>query len=291
MDRYNFLVVGGDLRQIYLAEKLARTHKVCIYGTDRKMLSSDAVTYTDTLDGISADYTVLPVPASNDGATVNAPLYDKAVTLSSVADCTDRNGIIFGGKITTAAGIILRKNGAATEDYLEREELSVLNAVATSEGAIQLAMEETATTIFGRKILITGFGRIAKTLARVLVAMGAKVTVCVRKKSDIVWAEICGCKGVHISHLRTAAKDADIIFNTIPTVIMGEEILSAVKSNALLIDLASKPGGVDFGTAGKLGIKTIWALSLPGKIAPVTSGEIIADTILGILEERRCSDG
>ena len=55
-------------------------------------------------------------------------------------------------------------------------------------------------------------------------------------------------------------------------------------------DLASKPGGVDFDTAGKLGLKVVWALSLPGKIAPVTSGEIIACTILNILKERRYTD-
>ena len=66
--------------------------------------------------------------------------------------------------------------------------------------------------------------------------------------------------------------------------------LKHVSRDSLIIDLASKPGGVDFDTAGKLGLKVVWALSLPGKIAPVTSGEIIACTVLNILKERRYTD-
>jgi len=45
------------------------------------------------------------------------------------------------------------------------------------------------------------------------------------------------------------------------------------------------PTGVDFEVAQSLGINVIWALSLPGKVAPVTSGKIIKDTIINILTE------
>lgn len=43
--------------------------------------------------------------------------------------------------------------------------------------------------------------------------------------------------------------------------------------------------GVDLEAATQLGVKVIWALSLPGKVAPVTSGRIIRDTIFNILNE------
>jgi len=42
---------------------------------------------------------------------------------------------------------------------------------------------------------------------------------------------------------------------------------------------------VDFETAAQLGLKVIWALSLPGNVAPITAGIIITDTILNLLEE------
>ena len=77
----------------------------------------------------------------------------------------------------------------------------------------------------------------------------------------------------------------DIIFNTVPRTVLGEEELKIIGKGTLIIDLASKPGGVDIKAADKMGMSVIWALSLPGKVAPVTSGRIIADTILGYLEK------
>ena len=37
--------------------------------------------------------------------------------------------------------------------------------------------------------------------------------------------------------------------------------------------------------AAALGVRVIWALSLPGKVAPVTAGRILRDTICHILCE------
>lgn len=147
-------------------------------------------------------------------------------------------------------------------------------------------MEEISTTIYGQKVLLTGFGRITKVMVKALTGLGADVSVTARKYSDLAWARIYGCKAIHISELDNYISDYSLIFNTVPAVILDEKKLSKLKHDCLLIDLASKPGGVDFDTARKLGIKVIWALSLPGKVAPVTSGEIIADTICNILTER-----
>ena len=61
--------------------------------------------------------------------------------------------------------------------------------------------------------------------------------------------------------------------------------LSQTAEGCLVIDLASRPGGVDFAGAAQLGVKVIWALSLPGKVAPVTSGQISCDTIYHMLQE------
>jgi len=72
----------------------------------------------------------------------------------------------------------------------------------------------------------------------------------------------------------------------VPALLFDRRVLSALPAEAVVIDLASKPGGVDFTAAGELGVKTIWALSLPGKVAPISSGETIKDTILNILDER-----
>lgn len=275
------LVAGGDLRQVFLALSLSREYDTYIYGIEDD-------TYTEKLrkdDGETLyDAVILPIPVTNDGETLFTPFSEKKIPLSEVAERVKKNGIVFGGRFGISEKIF-REKGIETIDYLLREELSVMNAVATAEGALGIAMEESPETIFGNKILITGFGRIAKTLAKILVSMGADVTVCARKKSDIAWAEIFGCKGRDFSLLNEKS-DFKIIFNTVPTEIFTKEKLSLLNPSVLIIDLASKPGGVDFESASSIGIKTIWALSLPGKVAPVTSGEIIAKTIRNILTER-----
>ena len=81
------------------------------------------------------------------------------------------------------------------------------------------------------------------------------------------------------------AKGKQAVFNTVPYWLFSDEVLRRMEPNSLLIDLASAPGGVDANAATAHGIRVIWALALPGKYAPLTAGEIIADTILSYTEE------
>lgn len=174
--------------------------------------------------------------------------------------------------------------GLTIHDYFRREELAISNAVPTAEGAIQLAMEELPITISGARCLITGYGRVAGVLARLLVALGADVTVAARKFSALASAGTQGCSGIELEHLADAG-DFDVIFNTVPVLLFSREILKNMDKNTLVIDLASKPGGVDFAAAAELQIKTIWALSLPGRVAPKSAGSIIKATILNMVKE------
>ena len=77
----------------------------------------------------------------------------------------------------------------------------------------------------------------------------------------------------------------DLVVNTVPVRVLREAQLEDLKRGCLILDLASKPGGVDLAAAGDLGLTVIWALSLPGKVAPVTAGKSIKTTIYNILTE------
>ncbi len=281
-----FLVAGGDLRQTYLAKSLSANSKVYSIGLDKKITDKKIIPLNSLEDlKEKVNYVIMPLPVTNDGVNINMPFFDEKISLYSVIPYLDHNAVIFGGKVGKESAIFTYK-GFEVIDYLEREELSVLNSVPTSEGAIQLAMEELPTTIYGMNVLITGFGRISKVMIKALIGLGAKVTITARKYSDIAWAKIYGCRAIHINDIEAFLPEFDLLYNTIPAVIFDEQRLALLKENCLVIDLASKPGGVDFETARELGIKTIWALSLPGKVAPITSGEIIAETIQNILSER-----
>ena len=135
------------------------------------------------------------------------------------------------------------------------------------------------------KVGINGFGRIGKVLARKLAGLSAKVTCAARKDEDLAWIRAYGHNETNINALGKNLSKYDIILNTVPHLILNKEKLEYVKKDVLLIDLASNPGGIDKRETKDLNLKLIWALALPGKVAPVTTAEFIKDTIYNILKE------
>lgn len=284
-----YIIAGGDMRFAALAGQFGEKHEVYTAGFDPGTASADNFTAADNIDSLPcrADRLILPLPVSNDGITLNAPFYKGKIFLEELAGLVNEGGIVFGGRICSEAVKIFEGRNIKIIDYFDREELSVLNALATAEGAVQIALEEQPTVLSGQKILILGMGRIARSLIRVLSGFGADITIAARKYSDLAWAEVMGCSGCHIGSLKesSALHEAELIFNTVPEMILDESSLKLCSKNCLIIDLASKPGGMDLEAAGQLGLRAIWALSLPGKTAPVSSGRIIGKTIENILKE------
>jgi dipicolinate synthase subunit A len=180
---------------------------------------------------------------------------------------------------------LARERGLIIHDYFAREELAVANAVPTAEGAVQLAMEHLPITIHGSKVLVIGFGRVGRLTAQRFQALGARVSVAARKYEQLAWAQAMGFGGEHLAHLKGWLCGYDLIVNTVPTQVLGREELEDLNPSCLVLDLASKPGGVDLGAAGELGLTVVWALALPGKVAPVTAGAAIRDTIYNMLRE------
>lgn len=176
-------------------------------------------------------------------------------------------------------------NGVKVIDILKREELSVLNAVSTAEGAIKIAIEETSKNLHGSNILVLGFGRIGKVLSHMLSGIGARVACEARKCSDLAWIKAYGYDSIPLTELKENLNKFDVIINTIPYMVLDRETLGEVRKETLVIDLASNPGGVDKMAIKEKQIKFVWALSLPGKIAPVTSAEFIKETLYNVVKE------
>lgn len=165
-------------------------------------------------------------------------------------------------------------------NYAKTDLFKTLNAIPTAEGAIALAMQHSPRTIFESYCAVIGYGCIGYALSKRLSALGAKVTVYARSESALAKARGDGMCPQQIGLL--GKQDHDLVFNTVPAMVLGAKQLKGLK-NAFIIDLASKPGGVDFEAADALSIKYVHALALPSKCAPVTAGEILADTVISIL--------
>lgn len=280
-------VVGGDQRQVRLAELLAEDgHRVHTYALERAEEPKGTVMPAGSLEKMGkADCVILPLPAAGEGGLLNTPLSDEKIPITQLLDAMRPGQLMAGGRLDEETILAAQARGLLWRDYFAREELAVANAVPTAEGAIQLAMENMPITIHVCRALVIGYGRIGRILADRLRGLGAFVTVAARRYEQLAWAETDGCTAQRLGDMGGWLCGYDLIINTVPARVLTEELLGDLKPSCLVIDVASKPGGVDLEAARRLGVPVIWALSLPGKVAPVTAGRVIQQTIYHILQE------
>ncbi len=148
-----------------------------------------------------------------------------------------------------------------------------------------MAIQHTDFTIHGANCMVLGMGRTGFTMVRALQGLGARVKVGVRRAEDAARAVEMGWKPFMTRDLADETQGVDLIFNTIPSMIITAQILSKLPQATVIIDLASAPGGCDFRFAEKRGITTMLAPGLPGIVAPKTAGAIIANTLVQLLME------
>lgn len=277
-------VVGGDKRQLYCADAFFKDgYKVFLGGFD-KLKSDGNLLLTSPLEAMErSDFVIFPLPCIK-GDKLNAVYSSNDIYIDEKSVNALKKKKIFCGQKEKLLEVASELDETLVYDYSKREEFSVLNAVATAEGALEIAMREFEGTINNSRCLVCGYGRIGKVLSDMLLSLHADVTVSARKRSDLAWIESKHLKSVHTKNL-DSLKPFDIIFNTVPALILDSKLLSHIARNAIVIDLASIPGGVDFESAGRMSILAIHALSLPGKVAPKSAGEIIKNTITNMLEE------
>ena len=280
-------MLGGDSRQLTIASEFKNEgFDISFFGFDEKNFPIPYYIYSNLKDAIKEnDIIISGLPLSKDNIYLNTPFSSQNIKLDEISEHLNCSKIYFGGMIPEYLTQMLKEKNILFFDYAKREELTIKNVIPTVEGAISIAISETPFTIHGSNILVCGFGRIGKILSKDLASLGANVTVSARKTEDFSWIECFGYQKIHTKNIYENISKYDIIFNTIPYLIIDEECLKRIKKNAIIIDLSSNPGGVDFKYAKLLDIKVIRALSLPGKIAPLSAGRIIKNTISNILTE------
>ena len=167
--------------------------------------------------------------------------------------------------------------------YAPREEYQIAIARLTAEGAIALLRPETGLS--GAHILLLGYGRIARLLARELQKAGALVTAAARSGEQRAWAEAEGIEALPLDALSGALDRFDVIIGTIPAPVLTEPLLALVRKDALLLELASAPGGIDAAAAHERGLRYIRAPGLPAKYAPERAAVILRDAVYAAAAE------
>lgn len=280
-------VVGGDARQAILASLMhADGHAVSVGALERHSFEPDIQSIPELKTGLQGfDVVILPMPVQTGDGMLNAPLSNAPQPLGSLLDSMKPGALVLAGAVPFAVHARAVRNHLRLTDYLTRDELAIRNAVPTAEGAIQIAMEQTDVTLHGLPVLVIGHGRIGSLLARRLAALGAKVTVSARSCRDFALIESEGLAAADTRQLALVLHKFPLVFNTVPAAVLGMQELAKLPEKALVIDLASQPGGVDPSAEPPRGIRIIHALSLPGKVAPVTASVAVRDTVYAILGE------
>ncbi len=301
----HILAAGGDRRFSILSRKLASIDGVRVTAFAQGSPETASAALPHTIDSLSEldtppDLLVLPLPLTRTGDTLSAPLEkeQQPVYLGALLACCRPDTRIYGGMTPVAENFaqLCQKHGLAFTDYLSDEAFALKNADATAEAAVALAIDLLPVTIRGTRILITGGGRIAKSLIRILCGMGAEVFAAARSSAQRCEMTLLGATALPITALARPAgtqggilSTVRLVFNTIPAPVFGREELAKIPPDTLIIELASSPGGFKPEAVSSSGRVIVRALSLPGKTAPESSAEWLKtlicekDTMLGNL--------
>ena len=282
-----FAVVGGDERSALLSVMLLRDgHRVQSYALEKAELPAE-IPKAGCLQGCvyGADCVVLPTPAEK-GGLLNAPLSDEALRMPELIGALWKGQILCGGRFSDASCLAAIKGKLHVEDIMRRPDFAVGNAAITAEGALGLLIGNSQKTLWCSKVLICGWGRIGKILALRLWGLGARVTVAARKSGDRAMAQALGLEALDYSQLEGEIGSFDFIVNTVPARVITEAMLCCAAGDALLLELASPPGGFDRTLAENIGLKTVSAPGLPGKCAPYTAALLMRSAVYDVIREQ-----
>lgn len=232
--------------------------RICFYpaghtaalGSAVSVLKEAGFQFTDNAAG--ATHLLLPVPSVDaDGCIIGGG------PLEEVMEKLPKDVTVVGGNLNLP--------GYRVWDLLKDPDYLAYNAQITACCALQIALNKLPLILPETDALVIGWGRIGKCLASLLKQNGAHVTVAARKETDRAMLRALGYTAVDTVGLDTMPYR--LIFNTAPVM-----LLPQCPGDGLKIDLASK--------LGLGGLDVVWARQLPGRYAPESSGNLIAETVL-----------
>ena len=286
-NKINIAVIGGDKREEYLINYLASMGYQLSVLTDKKIKHKNVSSFSRLNDFLKdADVVIAPMSSTDSDGYLKSTFVQEMIKLDEAFFSQLKEGCLFLiGILKEDIKETIKKYSIKYYELAKLEDLAIMNAIPTAEGAIKIAIEETDITLYNSKILTYGLGKVGLSLVWRLKQLGAKTYAVTRDKGAIARGKDLGIKMIDYDELQHFLPKMDIIYNTVPIQIIDYESILLMKKGAIIIDLASAPGGVDFQAAEEFSVKAIQALGLPGKIAARSASKILADIIPELINE------
>ncbi|MGP4059879.1 dipicolinic acid synthetase subunit A [Halobacillus sp. H74] len=286
---YHVAVIGGDARQIELIRRLNEWDAtVYLAGFDQLNESfREAIDLDfDSQQVEKLDAVILPVPGTDDDGKIEGIFSNQLIHLPEEwLKRTPDHCLIFTGITNTHLTKLANKVNRPLIPLMDRDDVAIYNSIPTVEGTLMLVIQHTDFTIHGSKVIVLGLGRLGMSLARTFDHLGAEVLVGVRSSKSAARVYEMGLKSIDMNEIDKVDMTCDILLNTVPHLVVNASVIKQLPSHALILDLASKPGGTDFRYADNRGVKALLAPGLPGIVAPKTAGRIIADVVSRLLNQ------
>ncbi len=267
MKRSELLFIGGDKRRLYTEKYLiSKGYKTVSYEENPDLFFKKLKNEKSAV--------ILPLPFTRDGENLNIPESSEKISIKEFLSYLKKGDKVVGGLLTKDFLAELSKIGAVGCEYY-CEDLILENAELTAD-AVFTVFSENDIDIFSKKTALLGFGRTAKALAVRLSQKGIDFSVVARSKSAENDAVSMNYDFVKLNSFTEEIQEFDIILNTVPALILDENLLRKAKNNVTVVDIASAPFGIEKSVAEKYNVKLIRALGLPGKYYPEKAGELIA---------------
>ena len=214
---------------------------------------------------------ICPFPFTKNGADVSVENSIYRFSIQTLLHLLRPGQSLFAGGIPPSFKKEAAENNVAVFDYADDISLPVYNSISTAEGAICEAILHSPFNLHKSRCAVLGFGKCGHSIVYRLKGLSANVSVFTDNAEESARASVIADKSFPLKSLSDHAGDFRFIFNTVPAQFINEETLKNVDLSALIIDIASSPGGVDYDAAQRLGISALHCLGLPGKYAPASS--------------------
>lgn len=276
---YDYAVIGGDMRQVYLAQELALDADVCHYAL---CTLSEQFGSLEEICKISS-CVICPIPFSRDGVYINHCknqfVYEEALSIDRLLSNLQEEQFFFAGCIPEYFNKAATEKGVQVVDLMQDSSLAFFNSIATAEGAVCEAIKRSPVNLNQSSCAVLGYGKCGRTILQYLHGMFCHVYVASDQEEERAQAAIIADRTGSLKAFGKCVEEFDFIFNTIPSIVINSELLKKLKNTTAIIDIASAPGGVDYTAAQKMGVNATFCPGLPGKYAPYSSAKAIKETI------------